>query len=741
MSLSGQSLFFVGIGGMGMLPLALFARAGGARVSGFDDNLTPRGEHLLEDAGVEISELFAIPDGLDRIVVSSAILPGHWLYRELESKGLDIPVIRRGELLAELARDYRLMAVAGSHGKTTTSALLAFLAEREGWSADYVVGGLPEGALTPSRNGGREWLIAEIDESDGTIESFSPEVTLFLNFDWDHTDRYKDRGQMRAAWKRLAERSTGSLILPDLTSLDDDEKDWISDWDFDGDRVYFPNQGNFLKRNVSAAETAYRVASGQDLSDSALNGFPGVWRRQTFHRKDREFAVVEDYAHHPREVSAFLAWLDAQDLPQPLRVFFQPHRFSRTTRFVDEFVEALSGLTEVYLHSIYGAGETLDVETDPLALIRSGLEQRGVRVGHARFLDDFPKREGTFAFVGAGDANDWAPLQAVLSNSKSRTDALVDLGRTVLRSSDMTKDQPLAPYTTMRLGGNASILARPGSVAELGWLLRTARLLELPIVYLGNGSNILVTDEGFEGLAIHLAGSPWEKVAYHEETGEVVLGAGLALPRLARWAAGEGLSGFSFGEGIPGTVGGALRMNAGSMGGWIGDRVVRVDTLDKTGKRISLSRKSLDFGYRSCPQLEGLCIIQAVLKPLGRESPEAIRSEMKDYALRRRLAQPGGPSAGCLFRNPDGDSAGRLIDLTGLKGFSVGGAMISEKHANFATPQVDASALEMVELMAAVRQKVWEETGVTLEPEVKFVGRHGFIEPLPPLSMNREAGP
>ncbi|MGE9289800.1 MAG: Mur ligase domain-containing protein, partial [Puniceicoccales bacterium] len=170
MNLPEQRFFFLGVGGMGMLPLALYVRQGGAQVAGMDDGLTPRAEALLRSAGVVLHDEILSDVDYSAVIISSAIRPGHPVLQRLCAGDSPPVVLRRGELLSRLAGERRFVAVAGSHGKTTTTALLAHLAMREGWSADFVIGGIPEEGLPPARNSGSEWLIAEVDESDGTIE-------------------------------------------------------------------------------------------------------------------------------------------------------------------------------------------------------------------------------------------------------------------------------------------------------------------------------------------------------------------------------------------------------------------------------------------------------------------------------------------------------------------------------------------------------------------------------------------
>lgn len=704
---------------MGMLPLAIFLREGGAVVEGWDDSLTPGTERILLDAGVVLRNPGTGKFECDFLVYSSAVRQDHPAFRN--RGGGEKACLRRGELLARIGASRRLIAVAGSHGKTTTTAMIAWMARNGDLPIDWIIGGLPNGDFPSAANRGSDWLVAEIDESDGTIEGFYPEVTLFVNFDWDHADRYASREEMYGAWERLACRTSSALCYPG-----DDEA--LTSWSESVRReVFTPSpDGDFLATNAAAARMALRATGMSFREDDPMEGFPGVWRRQTVHLKTEGVAVVEDYAHHPAEVRALLSWIPRESFPEPLRIYFQPHRFTRTTRFAGEFVQALKQMDFVGLHAVYGAGEA--AAGDPLQIIRSGLQREGVRVEEFRYLEDFEgfggsgEPRGTYAFVGAGDANEWAPVLAALCRADSAVEALAELAVRQIGASFIQRYAPLKGLTTLKIGGNASLLAKPPSEAALRWLLRIAHLMAVPVAVVGNGSNLLVADEGFDGLVIHLEASVWDERYLAPDGGRIVASAGVSLPSLSRWAASRGLAGFEFMEGIPGTVGGGLRMNAGSMGGWMADIIDRVEGIDSKGRALSFSKTELDFGYRSCPRLEGICIIRAVFTSTRAEDPDGIRSRMRQYASRRRASQPGGASAGCLFRNPEGDSAGRLIDAAGLKGTRVGGVEVSRKHGNFVLPDRTATASDVVELMEKIRSTVAEKFGISLEPEVKFLG-------------------
>jgi UDP-N-acetylenolpyruvoylglucosamine reductase len=253
-------------------------------------------------------------------------------------------------------------------------------------------------------------------------------------------------------------------------------------------------------------------------------------------------------------------------------------------------------------------------------------------------------------------------------------------------------------------------------------LLRSAAELDLRWFVVGRGSNLLVPDEGYDGLILHLDPVRWGGVTDLGE-GRWRVGGGARLKELCGAAARAGWQGFEFLEGIPGTLGGSLRMNAGAMGGWIFDRVESVEWLTPQGKVRAARRDGFDALYRDCPQLHGSVILSAVLRATGRDEPAAIRARMDDLASRRRASQPREASAGCVFRNPEGDKAGRLIDVSGLKGRAQGAVSVSPVHANFLVNAGDATAADFLALMRHVRAEVRARQGVELQPEIIALGR------------------
>jgi UDP-N-acetylmuramate dehydrogenase len=288
----------------------------------------------------------------------------------------------------------------------------------------------------------------------------------------------------------------------------------------------------------------------------------------------------------------------------------------------------------------------------------------------------------------------------------------------------LRRDEILARHVSMRVGGPADLFCEVHSEAALARLVRHARAANLPVFLLGGGTNLVVADRGIRGLTVKLgrglAQSEW--LDEEEHCAHLVAGAAANFKRLVLEVTGRGFSGIEFGEGIPGTVGGGVLMNAGAFGGEIADVVSALRGVDACGEIVRLTREELSFAYRRLDLPAGFVVTALELRVV-RDDPAAIAGRVADAKRRRGRHQPlGQPNAGSIFKNPRGDFAGRLIELCGLKGRRVGGAQVSPQHANFIVNTGGARAVEVRDLMREVRDTVWRERGVWLEPEVRLVG-------------------
>ena len=283
-------------------------------------------------------------------------------------------------------------------------------------------------------------------------------------------------------------------------------------------------------------------------------------------------------------------------------------------------------------------------------------------------------------------------------------------------------DHPIGPMTTYRAGGRAARFVRPVDRSELEAVAAGVASAGIPVLVVGRGSNLLVADAGFGGLALQL-GQAFEKVRAEGTT--VVAGAGVSLPVLARWTVAESLTGFEWAVGVPGSLGGAVRMNAGGHGSDMATTLVSADTVDlATGEGRRRTLADLSLGYRSSSIEQSEVVVEATIA-LAVGDMASGEERLAEIVRWRRENQPGGQNAGSVFTNPVGDSAGRLIDEAGLKGWRFGSASVSERHANFIQVDEGGSADDVVALMDMVARRVIEVHGIRLEPETVIVGFTG----------------
>jgi len=279
--------------------------------------------------------------------------------------------------------------------------------------------------------------------------------------------------------------------------------------------------------------------------------------------------------------------------------------------------------------------------------------------------------------------------------------------------------EPLAPHTTLRVGGPADVFVEPASVADLAAIVQFCAPRQLPFFILGRGSNLLVRDGGVRGVVISLSAEVFSVITVAGE--QLQCGAGARLKHVAVTAKRQGLSGLEFLEGIPGSVGGALRMNAGAMGKWTFDAVVSVRYMDYLGEIHECAAREVLVEYRACPLLRSNIALGAVF--VGSPKPSAeIEQCMRSYSEKRWASQPAAPSAGCIFKNPGTIPAGKLVDELGLKGTRVGGAVVSAEHGNFIINDGGATASDVLALIALLQSRVQAARGIALQPEVEIIG-------------------
>jgi len=718
----------LGAGGMGMAPLAFYLREAGVEVEAYDARFTEPLRSKLAEAGIEVlSE--AHPKIEPDCVIHSSAIPAeasrvaNWIEKKT-------PIYRRGEFLAKFLKRKRILGVVGSHGKTTTTGMLVWGLSQVGFPCSYLVGGRFENdELPPGKFVRNSWVVLEIDESDGTIEAFSPNATLALNCDWDHMDRYESRESLGKSFQELFIRTKESLILPRGQNLEHGCSEGIKAKLVEFDPVDDP--AGYMESNRRAV-IACGLALGTDLSGVDFSAFPGINRRQTVLYQSSQRSVVEDYAHHPTEIRAFLSERRLLLPDHLLKVVFQPHRYSRTKALAERFAEELSQSDDLHLMPTYGAFETFDaagsVET-VMGYLPPRLRER------TRVFSEFSDLRDAIGpisnsdkdqvlFVGAGDLDRWARALASWERAGGDKHACFSdyLSNRLSPSTILRADEPLASKTTIGVGGSSRWYCEPENSEDLRTIVEACNLFGLQRVMIGRGSNLIVPDEGFGGLVIRFKGPYWKEISSRTED-SLIVGAGASLKEICKVACRSGLKGFEFLEGIPGTLGGALRMNAGAMGWETFDLVEWVSFLLPDGSIREIPGTDLNVGYRYCKEaFEGIAL-RAKLRSEGRSDHRAIRKAIDKLARKRRASQPNKASSGCIFRNPDDVPAGLLIDQVGLKGEREGGAVVSDLHANFIVNDGDASAEEVISLIKRVRERVKETNGLLLEPEVTLMGK------------------
>lgn len=298
--------------------------------------------------------------------------------------------------------------------------------------------------------------------------------------------------------------------------------------------------------------------------------------------------------------------------------------------------------------------------------------------------------------------------------------AILEFIRAYVPEEDILSDEPMCKHTTFRVGGPAQCLVRISNPEQLRRLMPYLREVEIPYFILGNGSNLLVSDKGYEGVILQLGGNLNRIVV---EGKRVRAGAGALMSQIARAALEHGLAGFEFASGIPGTVGGGAVMNAGAYGGEMKHVVTNVTVMNEAGEILELSNEGMEFGYRRSIIKNRPFVVLEVELELQEGNPEEIRAKMEDLAGRRREKQPlEFPSAGSTFKRPEGYFAGKLIMDAGLRGYSIGGARVSDKHCGFVINTGNATAADVAEVIQEVQERVKDKFGVTLEKEVIFLG-------------------
>jgi UDP-N-acetylmuramate--L-alanine ligase/UDP-N-acetylenolpyruvoylglucosamine reductase len=742
-------IHLIGVAGSGMSGLAALLLELGHDVSGSDKVSTQETARLgrlgLKFCGPHRAEDI---EGVDMVIYSSAIRPDNPILVRVVETGTR--VLRRAQALAAMMKAKRGVVIAGMHGKTTTSAMTAHVLRDSGLYPSYYIGAeIPILGSNAHWDPRGEYFVAEGDESDGTLEFFSPEHSLILNIEEEHLDFYADLKAIEKVFGTLIRNTSGSIFYStddanasrlcqspraisygldrsaDYRAADIELQNFASVFCvYRGDKqlgkaiLNVPGRHN-VHNAVGVVALATELGIPFDTIASSLRRFEHARRRFEIKYSSDRFLLVDDYAHHPTEIRATLQTARSTGRKRVLTMF-QPHRYSRTRAFRQEFGAAFDDADRVVVTDVYPASEP-PIPGISGKTIADEIEKHGHRaVSYQSRLERVHRDLGNMIdpgdlvlSLGAGNIHEQLSILAADLVIAEKIKAIVgDAG-------DVRLYEPLAKHTTLRVGGPAQFWVEPRDERAFAELIRFCRRESLPMFVIGRGSNLLVRDGGIRGVVIHPFGGEFDRVTV--EGSEITAGVGAKLKDVTYAAKAAGLGGLEWMEGIPGSVGGSLRMNAGAMGAQLFDNVVRVRYLDADGEVHSKAPDEFDVRYRNMSHFQTNYAVSAVFRAYP-ATAEEIERKLRASQEKRRSSQPIAKSAGCIFKNPESCPAGRLVDELGLKNLHVGKARVSDVHGNFIVNEGGATASEILELIDQIKARARKERGIELETEVQIVG-------------------
>lgn len=796
----------VGLGGIGTSAIAQWLKRTGWTVTGVDRSRSSVTEALTRvGISVESENVSQCPRSTSLLVYSGAVPFEHPLRRAAAVAG--IHEVSYAELLGELTKSYRTVGVAGSHGKSTTTALIGLLLETAKQDPTVVLGTrVPqweEYGVGNYRPGSSNIAVVEADEYGKHFLHLTPEVAVVTSVDHDHVDEFPTADEYRGVFEQYvkcvvpggtvvlcaedpATLALRAFIPPDQRVLTYGVGDVAAHADVhasepqrvDGSQTFrvtvqerdwgiftlcIPGRHVVLDAMAAiAAVLSFEVSP--DTARRALEAFRGTWRRFERVGELNGAPVISDYAHHPTEVQTLLAAARQGFPDRRIVIAFQPHHHARTAVFHAQFIEALRGFDAVALAEVYDVAGREDVSRRTSSrtwadVLRSGGKE-AVYTATCADLEAHLRRtvgpNDVLFVVGAGDIDTVArrlviptagpaalgpPSPAVARHTPdipfdSRTRARVSLGGALpsvlgLGSHPVRHPQlqrieeniSLARYSSLHVGGDGRYFTRVSTLTELHEVLLWATERGLPWFILGGGSNFFCRQEGFPGLVIKMEN---RNIAIGH--GELTADAG-AITRLAvTQAVRQGLRGMERLAGIPGTIGGAVRGNAGAFGMETKDRLARVHVLRRSPRGWEediLPKEQLTFAYRDSTfkRDPSLAVVWRATFSLERgDVAEGERLVNEDLAARRAKQPYEFPSVGSVFTNPSTDRpSGALVEVAGLKGYRIGGAEVSTKHANFIVNRGGATAADVSALIAEMQRRVFEASGISLVPEISIL--------------------
>ena len=778
-----ERVHLVGVGGIHVSGIARILAAWGHRVSGSDLRPSPLTDALAA-MGVTVLEGHKAEHLGDAQLVVTTSAAADENPELVAARQRGIPVLNRAEFIARLMQDKFAVCVAGTHGKTTTTGLIASLLVRAGRSPTYLVGGEVRDLGTNAAPGDGDEIVVEADEFDRAFLEYSPDLAIVTNIEPDHLDIYGSFEELEAAFAQFMAqvKPEGRLIacadspsvqeLLEAAALTADVETYAldepADWTAteiealpDGRQTFLVRHrgeefGRFetgLPGRYNIANALAGIAAGHalglavELLREAVAAYGGARRRFETVGEAGGVTVMDEYAHHPTEVAAMVSAARERFPARRLVAVFQPHTYSRTRYLLNEFRTCFQGLDELLVLATYAAREPESAGMDAQALAEQ------IETPRARYVATFEEAAqaalgmlapgDVFFTIGAGDVDAVGPLvlsglqeraageeqrktNSGLSSSPVRSSGLITA---IEKITPLRQNEPLSRHTTFGIGGPADVYVVANDADQLARIVLACREHDAAVFVLGSGSNILVGDAGIRGVVIENNARALSGPTEDGRGGLVFrVESGASFAGVARSLARRGYAGLEWASGIPGTLGGAVVYNAGAYGGCLGDVLRSVSIINGTGKTKELPAEELALVYRGSAftrdQFRDRVVLEAEFT-LWPGDAGALMQRVQELDARRLAAQPRGRNAGSIFKNPPERPAWRLIADAGLRGQRIGDAQISEKHCNFFLNLGSARAADVKALIDLARERVREQHGVELELEVGLAGE-GF---------------
>ncbi len=742
-------IHLVGVAGSGVGPLARLLLLQGHQVSGSDRRRTPAIEDL-EGLGLRFfcGHSDDLPEGVDLLVYSSAVREDNPERQIAAARG--IPTARRADLLQALCREKKSIVVAGMHGKTTTTALLAHILRRSGWEPSYYVGGDAPVLGASSAWGKGDYMVVEGDESDGTLASFQPDHAVLLNVEEEHLDFYPGMEAILEVFAAFLDRCSGKIVY----CADDRHASMLCAGRSNAVSYGLGPEGRYRAERVEPGpfeSTFLLVAEGKPIGEVrvplpgrqniqnalagialsrelglpfgdislAMAGFRGVKRRFELLFAGPSFLVVDDYAHHPTEIRATLAAARGAGRKRVVALF-QPHRYSRAHGLEKEFATAFRDADLVLVTEIYGAGEQPieGVNSERLARMiaeGSGVEARPARTpSDARRMAAASLRPGDlFLALGAGDVHRAARALA------AQCSLYEELLRSLSPSAVLSMEEALRRHTASGLGGPAELWCAPASREDVRRLVKIADREQIPLTVIGRGTGSLILDGGIRGICLSLRHPSFRRVVV--DGARVEAGGGAILAQIAGETALRGVDGFSFLAAAAGTIGGLLARRSGRLRGDLLDRLEEVVLIDRKGEWQTLSRGESG----AWPEDGAFGKLGIVVAARLRSVPfrrDGVASGRPSDSTEVALAAERGRWLDEVFQHPDAADLRELWKELGPDGAESGGASIDPLIPNRIRLREESRTQDVLALIEAVRKRLRETNGVEVVSNLVLVG-------------------